>query len=184
MSTRNQEIIIGREKLTGWPLIGIDKYGNPIKNSGCPARGTFDVTENGNEFFREHPPYGYQKNIPTGVNDNPLKLSHVGSALNIDPMHPQKTDSSLIFRQGFHFFENIEKNPCFRVGLNFISFQNTTERIMKSLRYAFGKNKIVVDGISLPSLVKFLSVGAAGIFLIPPRDSGESFPGCSLFFGK
>jgi deferrochelatase/peroxidase EfeB len=177
---RNLEIIIGRDKVTGCPLIGVDKKGNPVKNSSCPIRGTFEIIEKGNEFFREHPPYGHQRNVPADINDESLKSSHIGSALNIDPMHPLKTDSSLIFRQGFHFFETMEKSPGFTVGLNFISFQNTTERILKSLAYAFGRREIIVKGNSLPSLEKFLSVRAAGIFFVPPRN--KLFPGSSIFF--
>ena len=47
----DQEIIIGRNKVTGCPIIGVDPNGKPIKDQRCPVRGTFEIIEKGNEYF-------------------------------------------------------------------------------------------------------------------------------------
>ena len=50
---RTQELIIGRKKLTGCPIIGVSQSGDPIGDIGCPKVGTTEVIEKGNEVFRE-----------------------------------------------------------------------------------------------------------------------------------
>ena len=52
---------------------------------------------------------------------SPMK-SHVGRML--------KTQNR-IFRQGFEFLEAINNYPYFRVGLNFVGFQGSTEKIFR-----------------------------------------------------
>ena len=68
-----QEIIIGRDKLSGCPLIRVDENNKPIKDSRCPVPGTSEVIDPGNEYFRDHPPYGTMRT------NNILQLSHIGS---------------------------------------------------------------------------------------------------------
>ena len=53
----SQEIIIGRDKQTGCPLVGINKNGKPQKDVRCPVPGTSEVIDHGNEYFRDHPTY-------------------------------------------------------------------------------------------------------------------------------
>ena len=53
-----QEITIGRDKLTGCPLIGVRKNNKTLKDSRCPVPGTSEIIDPGNEYFRDHPPYG------------------------------------------------------------------------------------------------------------------------------
>jgi deferrochelatase/peroxidase EfeB len=43
-----QEILVGRDKLTGCPIIGIDGNMTPIKDSRCPVSGTLEVIEERN----------------------------------------------------------------------------------------------------------------------------------------
>lgn len=78
-SRNKQEIMVGRDKVTGCPLIAYDKTREKnIVMRGCPVPGTREVTNKGNESFRNHPPYGLQS-LPPGVSDEMLKLSHIGA---------------------------------------------------------------------------------------------------------
>jgi deferrochelatase/peroxidase EfeB len=76
----DQSKIIGRDKVTGCPLIGVDKNGKPIKDNRCPIRGTFEVIEAGNEMFREHPIFGNQRYLPPWISDKILENSPGASA--------------------------------------------------------------------------------------------------------
>ena len=51
INASDQSIVIGREKITGCPLIGVDKNNNPVKDRNCPIPGTFEVIEPGNELY-------------------------------------------------------------------------------------------------------------------------------------
>ena len=52
LNVYDQEIIIGRDRLTGCPLIGVDRNGKPIKDQRCPVRDTYEVIQDGNEYFK------------------------------------------------------------------------------------------------------------------------------------
>ena len=53
LTTEKQELLIGRKKITGCPIIGLDKKGVPIAEKGCPVQGTFEVIDKGNERSEE-----------------------------------------------------------------------------------------------------------------------------------
>ena len=172
-----QEISIGREKLTGCPLIRVDKNKNPIKDSRCPVPGTSEVLDRGNEYFREHPPYGIR------TEDRILEQSHIGSTRPIDRIPAWDKRSMLIFRQGFEFLISSKESPGFVAGLNFVSFQNTPERLFSALTYRHKlaqKNSELVT--TAPNLENFMSVFAAGIFFVPPFARNEPFPGANILF--
>jgi deferrochelatase/peroxidase EfeB len=178
-----QEIIVGRDKLSGCPLIGVNNMRQPIKDSRCPIPGTFEIVERGNELFREHPNYG-SKNYYVGAKDQTLlKNSHIEKA---SPSSSDRSHSSLyrIFRQGFEFLEPVDFNPGFRAGLNFISFQNDPTNLFRIIGVGFGKNKAKVESFGLPSLEDFFHVRAGGVFFIAPIDKNEPFPGASIFFDR
>jgi deferrochelatase/peroxidase EfeB len=171
-----QEILIGREKLTGCPLIRIGKNNKPVKDPRCPVPGTSEVIDSGNENFREHPMYG------TGRQDNILRYSHIGRSRPVERIPIWDMKSARIYRQGFEFLVPSNDNVCFVAGLNFISFQNTPERLFRALTY---QQKILHNGLvsaSLPNLDNFMSVLAAGIFFVPPKVKNEPFPGAKIFF--
>jgi len=176
----DQSIIIGRDKITGCPLIGVDKNNQPIKDNRCPVRGTFEVLENGNEVFREHAPFGKQRYLPPGVSDKVLKRSHVGTANPTDELF-DRYNSYRIYRQGFEFLEPIESYPGFRVGLNFVSFQKNPKRVFNILKHSYRNNDHINDLSGLPSFEAFISVRTAGIFLVPPLITNEPFPGAAIF---
>lgn len=179
MSLDDQELIIGRDKLTGCPIIGVDRNGKPIKDPRCPVRGTFEIIQDGNEYFREHPSYGMQRNLPYDVKDYILKNSHIGRALDVYPSQLRKPESGRIFRQGFQFLESKNGSPDFTVGLNFISFQNNPKNLFNVINRK--PDVMSANQKSIHPFERFLSVHSAGIFVVPPVASHEKFPGSSLF---
>ena len=171
-----QELLMGRDKNTGCPLIGIDKNGRPVKDFRCPIKGTTEISESGNEQFRDHPPYGYQKNKPYNIKDEVLKYSHIGLPRQIDPKSAKLM--SQIFRQGYQFLESTDENFPFRVGFNFISYQKSPRTIYEMLKYGFPKSD---ENLKVSKFYDFFSLRAAGIFVVPPLRREEFFPGESIF---
>lgn len=167
-----QEILVGRDKLSGCPLIAMDDNGKPVIQDGCPAPGTLEITEPGNEKFRE---------TPHSVGGT-LSQSHIVRA------HPTKApaddeSSSRVFRQGYEFLEPSDTAPGFRTGLNFVSFQDTPRRLYRLLTTPgwLGKTNFGGDPEKpLPGIDQLISVRAGGIYLVPPVTDGEPFPGSSI----
>lgn len=175
-SLTEQEILVGRDKLTGCPLIGVDKNGKPVKDNRCPIPGTSEVIDRGNEYFREHPPYGI------GTQDKILQYSHIGRTRPIDKVPIWDKKSLRIYRQGFEYLSSSTEHSGLNIGLNFVSFQNTPERLYRSLTYqhtGFQKN---LASTPPPNLDRFMSVLVAGVFFVPPKIQGEPFPGSGIFF--
>lgn len=181
LSLSEQEIIIGRKKITGCPIIGFDKNGIPISDPNCPVKGTNEVIEEGNNQFRVHPNFK-GKSLPHYSKDRSLSISHI-YRVHKDINYPSSDPRSFrIYRQGFEFLEPSNKLSGFNVGLNFISFQNSPQRIMKILSSQnwLGKPSNV-NYYGSRSLEEFVSASAAGLFLIPPLNKEELFPGAVLF---
>jgi hypothetical protein len=87
-----------------------------------------------NEEFRE----------PPTVTDPVVALSHVQRA-NHHATAASDVGSLRIFRQGYGFLEPHGVAPGFRAGLNFASFQDTPDRVMRILRQS-----IWLDGTNRP----------------------------------
>lgn len=176
---KQQEKIIGRDKLTGCPLIKLDINGNSVKDSRCPVPGTTEIIDRGNEYFRDHPPYGIT------IDSKVLQHSHIGTIRPIDQIPLWDKKSLRIYRQGFEFLMPSKDSPNFVAGLNFVSFQNTPERLFRSLTYQhalsqhYQKHNVFA---SIPKLDQFTSVSVAGIFFVPPVVQNEPFPGSEIFF--
>jgi deferrochelatase/peroxidase EfeB len=134
---RDQEILIGRKKLTGIPIVAIDKDGNPISRHGCP---TYSEIRSFDKRFHEHPNY-FQK--PSVNNSQTSKIdisesirllsqSHVGRTRHTDNIKSEDPASRRIYRQGFEFLEpaNFDGSTPLKLGLNFVSFQNDPTRLL------------------------------------------------------
>ncbi len=169
VSKAEQEVLVGRDKLTGCSVKGIDSSGVPISRSGCPVTGTMTVVDKGNESFREAP--------RPGLEQTKLLKSHIHRAEH-DKNNIEDPESRRIFRQGYEFFEGINSESQPRLGLNFVSFQDNPVRVTFILKQPgwLGDTNFGGD----PDL-KFLEVEAAGIFLVPPRYDELRFPGAMLF---
>ena len=174
LDRRQQELMVGRDKLSGCPLEKVDDAGDPIAQNGCPVSGTseIDVSGDANSPFREPP--------DTAV--TVLRQSHVQRANH--HVKPANDRNSLrIFRQGYEFLEPLGVAPGFRAGLNFVSFQDTPERLLRILTqdgWLGGTNFGGDPDNPLPGMDRLLTVRAGGVFLVPPVTDGERFPGSSI----
>ncbi|MEC4816956.1 MAG: Dyp-type peroxidase [Scytonema sp. PMC 1069.18] len=173
LNRQQQELLVGRDKLTGCPLISLNSEGNPVIKTGCPVTGRTDVLSPGNEAFLE----------PETVNETILQQSHVQRTNHhLTPLSDR--NSLRIFRQGYEFLEPLDSAPGFRAGLNFVSFQDTPERVLRMLTQEtwLGSTNFGGDPQNqLPGMDSFLSIRAAAIFLVPPVVEGELFPGAGIF---
>ncbi|KAB8330134.1 Dyp-type peroxidase [Scytonema tolypothrichoides VB-61278] len=174
LNLQQQELLVGRDKLTGCAITSRDSEGKPVVTTGCPVTGTREVSDPnpGNDAFHE----------PPNVNDTIVKQSHVQRANQ--HLKPANDRNSLrIFRQGYEFLEPLETVPGFRAGLNFVSFQDTPQRLFRILKQStwLGNTNFGGDPANqLPGMKQFLTVRAGGIFLVPPIVEGELFPGSSI----
>jgi Dyp-type peroxidase family len=160
-----QEILVGRAKRSGCPFASVDEKGH-----GVPVACAADP---GDPAFRE----------PPAVADERLLASHV-QRVNHHRRNFESADSLRIYRQGYEFFEAQPSAPGFRAGLNFVSFQDSPERVFRMLTMKgwLGETNFGGDPATTPpDLASLLRVRAAGVFLAPPVVPGEPFPGASVF---
>jgi Dyp-type peroxidase family len=172
LSRSQQELLVGRDRLTGCALTSVGPDGEPVPQPRCPVTSTSEVTDAGNEAFRE----------PPAVDDPLLRQSHVQRANHHE--RPINSRNSLrIFRQGYEFLEPLDQAPGFRAGLNFVSFQDSPERLFRMLTQDtwLGRTNFGGDpNRPLPGMDRLLTVRAAGVYLAPPTVDDEPFPGASL----
>ena len=162
------------DKLSGCPLVEFDGTGDPVAQAGCPVAGTkeIDPSDKRNAPFRE----------PPSTRDALLVKSHVQRANHHVP-DPDSRNSLRIFRQGYEFLEPSELAPSIRAGLNFVSFQDTPERLFRMLTQPgwLGRTNFGGDEEDpLPGMDRLLTVRAAGVYQVPPVIADEPFPGSSV----
>lgn len=160
-----QERLVGRDKRTGAALASLGADGQPLRQAGCPVAGTQTVADQGNERFREPPP----------VSEPALRATHVQRA-NQHRGPIEEPGSLRLYRQGYEFLD--ATGPDVIVGLNFVSFQDSIDRVTRVLTQPdwlggvnFGGG---AEGLDDPEL---LHVQAAGVYLVPPRAAGDGLPG-------
>ncbi|MDQ3729273.1 MAG: Dyp-type peroxidase [Actinomycetota bacterium] len=173
LSRRQQELLVGRDKLNGCPITAIAEDGSPVTDPGCPVAGT-EIWETPNDPL-------YAEPLATG--DAVIQASHVQRA-NHHQRPASRSSSRRIFRQGYEFLEWTEQAPGFRAGLNFVSFQDTPERLVQMLINKGWLGQVNFGGdaqTQLPGMASLLSAYASGVFLVPPRAAEEgALPGGSL----
>jgi deferrochelatase/peroxidase EfeB len=184
---KEQELIIGRDKLRGSPLIGVDKNGNPVTNNACHS--VYEV-EGFDKRLHEHPDYRRESELPKKVRSildirasaDILNESHIGRTRHIDTINSKYRVSRRIFRQGFEFLEPVYDDPTkkLRVGQNFISYQNDPSRLFFILSHPDWMGNTNFGGRTKnDKMSELLSVLVTGVFFVPPME--KPFPGISLF---
>ena len=140
-----------------------------------------EVIDAGNERFRERLPFQYNIGRYRRPSGTVLENTHIAKANPNNKGLPLQIYER-IFRQGFEFLEAGQHLASFRLGLNFISFQNNAKNVYSLLRYAFSnvstENKNVT---SVEALEQFVKVRVGGIFFVPARRKDDSFPGLNIF---
>ena len=183
---KQQELLVGRDKLTGSPLVGVDKKGNPIIKGGCPTRlrtnADYTRIRDHSDFFKEPDVSGkVRAMLDVNATFKILNQSHIGRTRHIDGISSKEPTSRRIFRQGFEFLEPLD-NPLrpFRAGLNFVSFQNDPSRLFFILTDPnwLGNTNFGGDPEDKQGMDKLLSVLASRVFFVPPVE--KPFPGASI----
>lgn len=180
---KDQELIIGRDKRTGSPIIGVDEKGDAIKVESYDEVGPAEFYDT---KYHEHPDYlntskiSNTEGIDIEKSRNVLIQSHIGRTRHISNLPSKDPTSRRIYRQGFEFIEPVsnEKKP-FRLGLNFISFQNDPKRLTFILTDPRWMGKSNIGGPRGLFNNKIFSVLSSGMFFVPVTE--EPFPGYSLF---
>jgi len=113
-----------------------------------------------------------------------LHYSHIGRTAPIDRIPVWDKKSLRVYRQGFEFLVPSADNAGILAGLNFVSFQNTPERLYRALTYQRIIAKNGLESSPVPNLDRLMSIFAAGIFFVPPKVQGEPFPGAQIFFNN
>lgn len=170
MSVLEQEMAVGRTKVTGCPIDAVDATGAPVAVSGCPFSGTISISDLGNSNFTE----------PPMVADPLLLKSHVQRANHhLGPI--DRDVSQRIFRQGYEFLDPPGPGRPMLLGLNFVSFQDSLFRFMRVLTLDgwLGSTNFGGEGDSLTK--PLLRILGAGMFLCPPIVEGEVYPGQNIF---
>jgi deferrochelatase/peroxidase EfeB len=184
LGRKDQEIIVGRDKRTGSPIIGVDKNGNPIVVQNHPRS---IHTEFYDTKFQDHPDYYNLSSVSnsSGVEDIKrsralLSQSHIGRVRHISNLSSKDPTSRRIYRQGFEFIDYLsdERRP-FRLGQNFISFQNDPKRLIFILTDPRWMGNTNFGGSPDLFSDNLLSVLSAGMFFVPPKE--KPFPGASIF---
>ncbi|MFF5522560.1 hypothetical protein [Streptomyces coeruleorubidus] len=88
-----------------------------------------------------------------------------------------------MFRQGYEFFEPVAAAPGFRAGLNFVSFQDTPDRVLRVLTQRGWLGGVDFGGSPGPDgpAGRLLSVRAGGTYLVPPVHPAAPYPGAEVF---
>lgn len=169
---REQELLVGRDKLTGAALIAIERDGE-----GCPLpvaapfhSGAATAEERAN--WRD----------PPQTLDPLLEASHIHRA-NQNRGSAETAAGLRMFRQGYDFFDGFEDGAP-TVGLNFVSFQRDLASFHHVLHLQRWLGDANFGGPSAgPSEERpppnFVRVLAGGLYAVPPVAT--PFPGSCLF---
>ncbi len=167
-----QELIVGRDKLTGMPIEALGPDGRGV--SRCPFGGA-------REAFPPQP--GAPPLETPDVSEEVLRMSHAQRA-NHHRRDVENRDSLRIYRQSF---EELEHGPTPRPCVSFTCYMDTPERLVRLLTQPgwLGRTNFGGDPAAQPAgLAQLLQVHAAGVFLLPPVVDGEPFPGAWALAGR
>ena len=127
--------------------------------------------EPGNEGFREPAASAVQ----TVLDSHVQRANH-----HIGPI--DRDVSARFYRQGYEFLEPPQPGRALLAGLNFVSFQDTLQRLFFVLTTPGWLGSTNFGGSSTDHFADtLLSVYAAGVFFCPPVVAGERYPGQSIF---
>jgi deferrochelatase/peroxidase EfeB len=173
LSRVEQEVVVGRDKLSGCPLGSVDRIGSelvPQPIAGGPPTAESDWRER-DAYFN-----------PPETTDPLLEASHI-HRVNQARAAGETPAGERIFRQGYEYLEDIGPDGP-RLGLNFISFQRDLQRLRQVLGLKGWLGDVNFGGRSEPGpgepgAPHLLALRAGGFYAVPPR--GDPFPGADLF---
>lgn len=172
LSRAEQELIVGRDKLSGSPLKGTRRAesGTVVPVAAAP------LDEDASEARRS------DHLDPPQTTDRLIEASHTHRASQ-NRASPFAAAGLRIFRQGYDFLEDIgPEGP--KLGLNFVSFQRDLGTLQHILHMPGWLGDVNFGGPTNPQPgepdpVPLLELQAAGLYAVPP--AGPLFPGAELF---
>jgi deferrochelatase/peroxidase EfeB len=172
LTRTQQELIVGRDKLTGQPVLDVRRG---------PGGEALPVTE-ATVPDEETSPAGTDFREPPEVADPIVKASHLQRA-NRNRASPWAPAGQRIYRQGYEFLERLDGDGI-TLGLNFVSFQADLGTLRRVLHLPGWLADVNFGGPAAPSPgdppnVRLLSLLAGGLYCVPP--GGTPFPGAELF---
>ena len=172
ISRPEQELIVGRDKLDGWPIAAVRvkdgrRIPEPLSSGPLTDATPWQLRD---AFFN-----------PPDTGCPILEASHTHRT-NQNKAAATTPSGHRIFRQGYEYLEDI--NPTGpRLGLNFVSFQNDLMHVQQilGLKGWLGDTDFGGAGTSAQAAAAaaLLELTAGGYYVVPPRHI--SFPGADLF---
>lgn len=166
-----QELLVGRDKLTGAALTGTrqDDSGTTWPVAAAPIDDEADDRRR-SEFID-----------PPETTDPAVEASHVHRANQVRGS-PSAAAALRVFRQGYEFLDDVNGRP--RLGLNFVSFQRDLSVIDHLLHLRRWLGDVNFGGRAggapgEPQAVRLLAVAAGGFYAVPPKR--DTFPGAAIF---
>lgn len=168
-----QEAVVGRDKLTGCPIVEMAVDGSGAlalrRQAGCPASG--DLPRNLPSSFIDPAPV-----------EGLAKLSHIHRA-NRNRGDQSQNANNRVFRQGYEFLEPGGPDGV-RLGLNFVSFQRRLAAVRDILSLRDWMGDANFGGATQPRAgeprpIELMRLLAGAFYAVPPR--GDPFPGAGLF---
>ena len=172
LSRSEQELIIGRDKLSGAPLVAVERaQSGAARPVAAPA-----LTDTSTD--RAHAEYA----DPPQTTDALLEASHIHRA-NQNRASPFAPGGLRIFRQGSDFLESLGRGAP-QVGLNFVSFQADLLTLQHLLHLPGWLGDVNFGGPTQPTpgdarSPQLISLLAGGFYAVPPR--GNPCPGATIF---
>ena len=171
LSRGEQELLVGRDKLSGAALVGTrhDGSGAAIPVAAPPPGEHTD--DRGLADFID----------PPQTTDPLVETSHVHRANQVRGS-PAAAAALRMFRQGYEFLEDLVGRP--RLGLNFVSFQRDLAVVHHVLHLPGWLGDVNFGGPTQagpgdPQPIRLVSVAAGGFYAVPPV--GAHFPGAEIF---
>lgn len=168
-----QEVIIGRKKRSGAPLVSVANDGGRFR-----TRAAVDRQPRAGATWLEREHYFN----PPATDDPLVEASHVHRA-NQNKAAGTTHAAHRIFRQGYEYLEDITWSGA-RLGLTFISFQNDLFHFRQLLGLSGWLGDVNFGGPSGNQRLEpqdLITVRAGGLYAVPPR--ARPFPGARLFSG-
>ena len=173
LSKAEQEVIVGRDKLTGWPLESVGQEDGQLRPEPLARRPVEEISEWQLRDAYYNPP----------ETASPLIEASHTHRVNQNKAAATTPSAHRIFRQGYEYLEEIGPDGP-RLGLNFISFQNELYHLQQilGLRGWLGDVNFggpTTPGSGEPEPIRLTSLRAGGFYVVPPRE--DPFPGARLF---
>lgn len=173
LSREAQEAVVGRDKLTGSPLVAVEYAEGQLRPrtiEACPMSGA-EEWRHRDAFFN-----------PPESADPLVEASHV-HRVNQNRGAGGTSAGHRIFRQGYEYLEGIGPDGP-RLGLNFVSFQSDLEHVQQVLGLQGWLGDVNFGGPAAPRVgdphpPDLMSLRAGGFYAVPPRE--RPFAGAGLF---